>query len=118
TGFFNIEFGVELKSQKELPAGLNKAGLVAQIDERLSRQFPGVSFSFSQNIEDNVDEALSGVKAGENAVKVFGPDLETDERIANDVKTVLESVRGVVDTVVLRSMGQPNLQITPDRTAC
>jgi heavy metal efflux system protein len=118
TGFFNIEFSVELKSQKEWPSGLNKAGLVAQIDKRLSRQFPGVSFSFSQNIEDNVDEALSGVKAGENAVKVFGPDLETDERIANDVKTALESVRGVVDSVVLRSMGQPNLQITPDRTAC
>ena len=118
TGFFNIEFSVDLKPQKEWPARLNKAGLVAQIDQKLSSRFPGVSFSFSQNIEDNVDEALSGVKAGENAVKVFGPDLRTDERIANDVKTVLESVRGVVDTVVLRSMGQPNLQITPDRTAC
>src|ERR1039457_474771 len=118
TGFFKIQLLVDLKSQKEWPSGLNKAGLVAQIDKRLSRQFPGVSFSFSQNIEDNVDEALSGVKAGENAVKVFGPDLETDERIANGVKKTLDSIRGVVDTVVLRSMGQPNLQITPDRTAC
>jgi cobalt-zinc-cadmium resistance protein CzcA len=92
--------------------------LVAQIDKKLSQTFPGVSFSFSQNIEDNVDEALSGVKAGENAIKVFGPDLETDEHIANGIKKSLDSIRGVVDTVVLRSMGQPNLQITPDRTAC
>ena len=118
TGFFNIEFSVELKPSKEWPAGLTKPDLVAQIDKKLSQTFPGVSFSFSQNIEDNVDEALSGVKAGENAIKVFGPDLETDERIANGVKKTLDSIRGVVDTVVLRSMGQPNLQITPDRTAC
>ena len=88
------------------------------IDDKLTRTFPGVSFSYSQNIEDNIDEALSGVKAGENAIKVFGPDLATDERIANDIRESLGGVPGVVDGVVLRSMGQPNLQITPDRAAC
>ncbi|HUA33720.1 MAG TPA: CusA/CzcA family heavy metal efflux RND transporter [Candidatus Binataceae bacterium] len=117
-GFFNIEFSVDLKPQEEWPEGLSKEQLVRQIDTKLTSRFPGVSFSYSQNIEDNVDEALSGVKAGENAVKVFGTDIASDENTANQIKAVLDRVPGVVDTVVLRSMGQPNLQITPNRTAC
>ncbi len=118
TGFFNIEFAVDLKPDDQWPFGMTKPKLVKQIDDKLTQKFPGVSFSYSQNIEDNIDEAISGVKAGENAIKVFGPDLATDERIANEVKESLGGVPGVVDEVVLRSMGQPNLQITPDRTAC
>ena len=118
TGFFNIEFSVDLKPDSKWPAGMTKPKLIKQIDDKLSAKFPGVSFSYSQNIEDNIDEAISGVKAGENAIKVFGPDLATDERIANDIKESLGGVRGVVDAVVLRSLGQPNLQITPDRAAC
>ena len=117
-GFFNIEFSVDLKPDDQWPAGMTKPKLVKQIDDKLTRQFPGVSFSYSQNIEDNIDEAISGVKAGENAIKVFGPDLATDERLANDIRETLGGVPGVVDEVVLRSMGQPNLQITPDRAAC
>src|SRR5271169_1260487 len=117
-GFFNIEFSVDLKPDDQWPKGLDKPKLVTQIDNKLTRRFPGVSFSYSQNIEDNIDEAISGVKAGENAIKVFGDDLATDERIANDIRETLDGVPGVVDEVVLRSMGQPNLQITPDRTAC
>ena len=118
TGFFNIEFSVDLKPEDQWPAGITKPRLVKQIDDKLTQQFPGVSFSYSQNIEDNIDEAISGVKAGENAIKVFGPDLATDERIANDIRESLGGVPGIVDEVVLRSMGQPNLQITPDRAAC
>jgi len=118
TGFFNIEFSVDLKPDREWPAGIDKEKLVKLIDDKLTRTFPGVSFSYSQNIEDNIDEAISGVKAGENAIKVFGPDLATDERIANDIRESLGGVPGVVDQLVLRSMGQPNLQITPDRAAC
>jgi len=117
-GFFNIEFSVDLKRDDQWPPGIDKPKLIKQIDDKLTRTFPGVSFSYSQNIEDNIDEAISGVKAGENAIKVFGPDLATDERIANDIRETLGGVPGVVDEVVLRSMGQPNLQITPDRTAC
>ncbi len=118
TGFFNVEFSVDLKPDSKWPAGMTKPKLIKQIDDKLTAKFPGVSFSYSQNIEDNIDEAISGVKAGENAIKVFGPDLATDERIANDIKESLTGVRGVVDAVVLRSLGQPNLQITPDRAAC
>jgi len=118
TGFFSIEFSVDLKPKAQWPEGMSKPKLIKLIDDKLTSTFPGVSFSYSQNIEDNIDEAVSGVKGGENAIKVFGPDLATDERIANDVKESLGGVRGVVDAVVLRSLGQPNLQITPDRAAC
>ncbi len=117
TGFFNIEFSVDLKPQSEWPPGLSKPELVRQIDSRLQREFPGVSFGYSQNIEDNIDEALSGVK-GTNSVKVFGRDLAADERIADELVEMMGRVRGVVDLAVYRSLGQPNLVIEPDRAAC
>ena len=55
---------------------------------------------------------------GSNSVKVFGPDLGVDERIANDVKTALDKVPGIAETAVYRSLGQPNLLIAPDRAQC
>jgi heavy metal efflux system protein len=116
TGFFNLEFNVDLKPESEWRSGVTKVDLVRQIDKRLAREFPGVDFSYSQNIEDNVNEALSGVK-GENSVKVFGPDLKSDEQVANQVSAVLSRVPGIVDTAVYRSLGQPNVLITPDRAA-
>jgi heavy metal efflux system protein len=117
TGFFNSEFSIDLKPREQWPIGTTKEKLVSQMDEQLTKRFPGVNFDYSQNIEDNVNEALSGVK-GSNSVKVFGPDLEADERIANDVKSALDTVAGIGDTAVYRSLGQPNLVITPDRAAC
>jgi heavy metal efflux system protein len=117
TGFFNIEFSVELKPQSKWPARLSKDELVKNIDAKLQRQFPGIGFYYSQNIEDNVNEALSGVK-GSNSVKVFGPDLAIDERVANEVNGSMARVPGIVDTAVYRSLGQPNLLIRPDRSAC
>jgi cobalt-zinc-cadmium resistance protein CzcA len=118
TGFFNIEFAVDLKPSSEWAEHITKAELVRRMDAKLTRGFPGVTFGYSQNIEDNIDEALSGVKAGSNAVKVFGPDLAVDEEIANRVTTVISKVSGVADATVYRSLGQPNLLITPDRAAC
>jgi cobalt-zinc-cadmium resistance protein CzcA len=117
TGFFNIEFSVDLKPDSTWPKGLTKPQLIAQIDEKLKKGFPGVNYGYSQNIEDNIDEAMSGVK-GSNAVKVYGPDLAQDERIANEVNEVISGVPGIADTAVYRSMGQPNLLITPDRKMC
>ena len=117
TGFFNCEFSVDLKPQDQWPAAMTKTELVKEIDDKLTREFPGVNFGYSQNIEDNINEALSGVK-GSNSVKVFGPDLAVDERIANQVVEVMDGVPGVVDLAVYRSLGQPNLVITPDRAQC
>ncbi len=117
TGFFNTEVSVDLKPHRRWPRGLTKAGLIAQIDRRLTSEFPGVDFEYSQNIEDNINEALSGVK-GSNSVKVFGPDLSVDENIANQIMAVMSQVAGITELAVYRSLGQPNVLITPDRVAC
>jgi heavy metal efflux system protein len=117
TGFFSSEFSVDLRPQSEWPAGVTKAALVRAMNAKLVREMPGVSFDYSQNIEANVDEALSGVK-GSNSVKVFGHDLEVDERVANQLVEVMGKVYGIADLTVYRSLGQPNLVIKPDRAAC
>jgi cobalt-zinc-cadmium resistance protein CzcA len=117
TGFFNIEVSADLKPESRWRKGLTKPELIGQIDARLRDALPGLSFSYSQYIEDNVNEALSGVK-GANSVKVFGPEIDVDEKVANQVVELINRVPGIVDTAVYRSMGQPNLLITPDRTAC
>jgi cobalt-zinc-cadmium resistance protein CzcA len=117
TSFFSVEFPVDLKPDSEWPSGMTKEHLVNLIDQRLRTRFPGISFSYSQNIEDNIDEALSGVKAGSNAVKVFGYDLDSDESIANQITDILRNVRGITDVFMFRSLGQPNIVVEPDRAA-
>jgi cobalt-zinc-cadmium resistance protein CzcA len=117
TGFFNLEISADLNPQSTWRRGLIKPELVRQIDERLKREFPGLSFGYSQYIEDNIEEALTGVK-GENSVKVFGPDLEIDEKVANEIAATLNRISGISDTAVYRTLGQPNLLITPERRLC
>jgi cobalt-zinc-cadmium resistance protein CzcA len=114
TGFFNAEFFVPLKPADAWPAGTNKDKLTEQMTEALTQQFPGVDFNFSQYIEDNVEEAASGVK-GENSVKVYGNDLETLEHTANQIAKIMADVPGVTDLAVLRSLGQPTIRIDVDR---
>jgi cobalt-zinc-cadmium resistance protein CzcA len=114
TGFFNAEFFVPLKPFDTWPAGMNKEKLVAQMTDQLTAAFPGVDFNFSQYIEDNVEEAASGVK-GENSVKLFGGDLEVLEATANKIADVMKTVPGITDLAVLRSLGQPTVRIDIDR---
>jgi cobalt-zinc-cadmium resistance protein CzcA len=117
TSFFNAEFLVTLKPKGEWRAAVgNKQHLIAEIEQEL-QSFPGISFNFSQAIQDNVQEAMSGVK-GENVVKLYGPDLRTLEGIAAKIHGVMKDVRGVKDLAVLHLMGQPNLLIEVDRQAC
>ena len=117
TSFFNAEFLVDLKPTKEWrPEIHNKADLIGRIEQELSKTFPGVTLNFSQMIQDNVEEAMTGVK-GENSVKVFGPDLSILEDKANQIKAIMDDVVGVKDLGVLRSLGQPNLLIEVDRSA-
>ncbi|MCA9422792.1 MAG: efflux RND transporter permease subunit [Nitrospira sp.] len=116
TSFFNAEFFVNLKPSREWRPGLTKNHLIAQIDKELS-QTPGVTFNFSQLIQDNVQEATSGVK-GENSIKLFGADLQTLETIAGEIEQVMSSVPGVKDLGIFRILGQPNLLIQVDRAAC
>jgi len=114
TGFFNAEFFVPLTPFDTWPRGLTKASLTAQLSDALTQKFPGVDFNFSQNIEDNVEEAASGVK-GENSVKLFGGDLETLQKTAEKIKNVMATVRGITDLGVFNSLGQPTVRIDVDR---
>jgi len=113
-GFFNAEFFAPLKPFDDWPKDWNKDRLVATLQEKLTQEFPGVTFNFSQYIQDNVEEAVSGVK-GENSVKLFGPDLTVLEAKAQEIKAQLETVRGVQDLGVFTVLGQPNLLIRIDR---
>jgi cobalt-zinc-cadmium resistance protein CzcA len=114
TGFFNAEFFVPLKPFDTWPAGVDKEKLVTEMTARLTAAFPGVDFNFSQYIEDNVEEAASGVK-GENSVKLYGGDLSVLEATANKMAEVMKTVPGITDLAVLRSLGQPTVRIDVDR---
>ncbi len=114
TGFFNVEFFVPLKPFDAWPRGMTKEKLTARLTDALTAQFPGVDFNFSQYIEDNVEEAASGVK-GENSVKLFGNDLQTLERTARRIRAVLATVPGITDLAVFDPLGQPTVEIDVDR---
>jgi heavy metal efflux system protein len=113
-GSFVAEFFVPLKPQDQWPKGLTKEELVRQMSEQLNREFVGVDFNFSQYIQDNIEEAVSGVK-GENSVKIFGRDLAELARLSKAVKTEIAEVPGVTDPGVFNLLGQPNLVIRIDR---
>ena len=114
TGFFNAEFFTPLKPADQWPAGMTKDKLTRELSEKLSRAYPGVDFAFSQYIEDNVEEAASGVK-GANSIKLFGPDLATLERVASRIRDEMAKVRGIADLGVFQSLGQPTVRIDVDR---
>ncbi len=113
-GSFVAEFFVPLKPLEEWPSGLTKPKLVKELAERLESEFIGIDFNFSQYIQDNIEEAVSGVK-GENSVKIFGPDLAELERLSKAVKDELAKVPGITDPGAFNLLGQPNLVIQLDR---
>jgi cobalt-zinc-cadmium resistance protein CzcA len=114
TGFFNAEFFAPLKPFSEWPPRVYKDDLTDRINDELQVPFPGVSFNFSQYIEDNVEEAASGVK-GENSVKVFGTDLAALEDIATKVRAAMWTVRGITDLAIFDALGQLTLTVDIDR---
>jgi cobalt-zinc-cadmium resistance protein CzcA len=114
TGFFNAEFFVPLKPAASWPAGVDKEKLTQQLTAALADKFPGVDFNFSQYIEDNVEEAASGVK-GENSVKLFGNDLNLLATTAEKIRDVLQTVPGITDLAVFNPLGQPTIRIDVDR---
>jgi cobalt-zinc-cadmium resistance protein CzcA len=113
-GFNNVELFAPLKPFDDWPKGSTKEKLVAQLQKDFENEFPGVTTNFSQYIQDNVEEGLSGVK-GANSVKVIGPDLATLENIANDIKKVMSKIDGVSDLGIFYLLGQPNLNVSIDR---
>jgi cobalt-zinc-cadmium resistance protein CzcA len=115
TGFFNLELNVPLKPFATWSRGLDKEKLTQQMNAALETQFPGVDFNFSQYIEDNVEEAASGVK-GQNSIKLFGNDLEALQNTAYQIKSVLGTVQGMNDLSVFDAFGQPTVNIDIDRS--
>jgi cobalt-zinc-cadmium resistance protein CzcA len=113
-GFNNLEIFAPLKPFEQWPAGKTKEDLIKQVQVEFSNEFPGIELNFSQYIQDNVEEALSGVK-GANSVKIIGRDLATLERLADQVMREMGQVRGVADLGIFHVLGQPNLNIKVDR---
>ncbi len=115
TGFFNTEYFVDLKPKEKWRSvfGQDKEELIAAMDRELSKM-PGILWNFSQPIEDNMEEAVSGVK-GELAIKLYGDDLRTLEEKGDEVVNVMRRIPGIEDLGLFPILGQPNLNITVDR---
>ena len=118
TGFFNTEYFVGLKPKNQWRAVFhgNKDDLIAAMNLQLTQKFPGVIWGFSQPIEDNMEEAVSGVK-GELATKVYGSDLHVLEAKADQIAAIMSHIRGITDLGVFQVTGQPNLEVTVNRQA-
>jgi cobalt-zinc-cadmium resistance protein CzcA len=132
-GFYNVEFFVPLRPEREWPKEADETGwrrwftgdkrarrkaeIVKQMNDELGRAFPGVDWGFSQNIRDNVMEAMSGVK-GNNSVKIFGPDLQKLEDLAAQVRDQLRAVRGIKEVGVFNIKGNTNLEFRIDPGKC
>jgi heavy metal efflux system protein len=112
--FSNVELFVPLKPYDQWPAGLTKDKLTDELQKEFAAALPGVNFNFSQYIQDNVEEALSGVK-GANSVKVIGPNLAVDGKLGAEIRDQMAQVRGIEDLGIFHVLGQPNLDIKVDR---
>jgi cobalt-zinc-cadmium resistance protein CzcA len=112
--FSNVELFAPLKPFDEWPKDLDKEKLTVELQQEFTEELPGIGFNFSQYIQDNVEEALSGVK-GANSVKIVGPNLQTLETLASQVMSEMAKVQGVADLGIFHLLGQPNLNIKIDR---
>jgi cobalt-zinc-cadmium resistance protein CzcA len=112
--FSNVELFAPLKSFDEWPSGMTKEKLTDQIQTEFNNELPGINFNFSQYIEDNIEEGISGVK-GVNSVKIVGSNLETLTNLAEQIRDRMSRVRGVADLGVFPVLGQPNLNIKVER---
>jgi cobalt-zinc-cadmium resistance protein CzcA len=131
-GFFNSEYFVPLRPQKDWPNLVEQTGwrswfgssrprtkdeLVSAMNAELERRLPGVIWNFSQNIRDNVMESLSGIK-GDNSVKIFGPDLDKLETLATKVKNILQEIQGIENVGVFHIRGQSHMEFRVDPEKC
>jgi len=114
-GWAITEYSVGLKPRSAWITAHDRDGLVAAMTRNLS-EIPGIQTQFSQYIEDNVDEAVSGVKS-ELAIKLFGDDPVKLQQYADKIVSVIRTVPGAVDVGTDLLLGQPQVQIQVDRTA-
>ncbi len=131
-GFYNMEMFVPMRPEKRwapvveqqgwrrwfgAKRARTKAEIVDQMNQELAAKFPGVDWNFSQNIRDNVMEALSGVK-GDNSIKVFGHDLVKLDQLADEIKNRIADIKGIENVGVFSIMGQSNLEFRIDPAKC
>ena len=132
-GYYNSEFFVPLRPEKQWPAVVQREGwrrwllgprrprtkdeLIAHMDARLEGKLPGISWNFSQNIRDNVMEALSGIK-GDNSLKIIGPDLDKLQKLGEQAKNIMQTVPGLEDVGVFDVLGQSHLAFRVDPEKC
>src|SRR5690606_26113080 len=109
TGFFNIEFHIQLHPEKQWKRNISKNELIEELRDEL-QTYPGIVFGFSQPIQDNVEEYVAGVKSS-LVVKIFGDDLFQLENYADQVASAIQDVPGVEDLNVYRNIGLPELRI-------
>jgi cobalt-zinc-cadmium resistance protein CzcA len=116
-GFGNTEYFVDLKPKEQWRPVFHqrKEELIAAMDRELEKH-PGAFWNFSQPIEDNVDETMTGTKGGLCA-KLYGPDLDVLEKKGEQIKDVMANIDGVHDLGIQRDTGQPNIDLTVDRQA-
>ena len=111
-GFGFLQFQVDLKPKDEWKRGITQDELIEEMNHKLSR-YQGITWNYSQPVVDNVAEAVAGFKAS-NAVKIYGDDLETLDKLANEVMEKIKHVEGVKDVGVLRNLGQPGISVKFD----
>lgn len=109
TGFFNIEFHIQLYPENEWDRKIGKDDLIEEMRKTL-QQYPGIVFGFSQPIQDNVEEYVAGVKSS-LVIKVFGEDLFELEEYAGQVADAIKDIPGIEDLNVYRNIGLPELRI-------
>ncbi|HVN57034.1 MAG TPA: CusA/CzcA family heavy metal efflux RND transporter [Bacteroidales bacterium] len=112
TGFYNIEFHVDIYHTRKMELKKNREDLINRMVQKLSK-YPGIDFNFSQPIQDNVEEAVSGVK-GSLAVKIYGDNLDILDQKADSVYNIMKDIRGVADLGLIRNIGQPEYRIELD----
>ena len=113
TGFYNIEFHVDIYPKSEWKNNISKEELIEHMKDKLSA-FPGIDLNFSQPIMDNVEEAVSGVK-GSLCVKIYGDSLGYTENKAGEVYAIMKGIKGIEDLGVIKNIGQPEMRIDLDQ---
>jgi cobalt-zinc-cadmium resistance protein CzcA len=109
SGFYYVQMQVNLKPKEEWNRKISMDELIEEMDERL-KKYQGINYNYSQPIIDNVAEAVAGMNAN-NAVKIFGPDLDVLDGLATKVLAAISDVDGIKDAGILRNVGQPEIQI-------
>ena len=109
TGFFNVEFHIQLKPEADWERDISKEDLMAELRDDLEA-YPGINFGFSQPIQDNVEEYVAGVKSS-LVIKIFGDDLFELEDKAHEVADAIKDIEGITDLNVYENIGQPELRI-------